>query len=767
MSKRSCHIASTRDSAFKKSQQESSAGCFSTLKHLLLPKRRRHINESVPLSEKSSNLSIQGNATRKVKVNNKLDQKDSKSVVSEEPAAYSPYCFSPMSSSSSTTAECKTCDIPRKKCDTYSEIANSALSRDQTTLFGKTACTFETFDSSRRLELLRKQMKIWKLTAYIIPSEDEHQSEYTAPKDQRREYISGFTGSAGVAIITLDRAALSTDGRYFLQAGRQLDGNWQLLKQGVEGYPDWKQWTVDEVMDEVREHKEDGILRSDEIGTIGVDSRLISVKTGVELKELCFNYNLNFATILDHNLVDDIMKLEHYVPPHKDISELMLFKHELQYSGESTASKLARIRKFMKNASVFAVIVSALDEIAWVLNLRGNDIAYNPVFFSYLVITSDSVKLYVDKRKLSKDIITYLCSCSENFQIYRYNQFWQDLPALDSQDPSLNTVNTETEPSYALFTQLPSIYEVMRRSIVGEFKGIKNETEISGNRNAQLRDSVALCQLYAWLDEKLKNGDTLSEMDVANRSSYYRSQQKYFKGLSFATIASTGPNSAVVHYEPTDKECSIVDPDAVFLCDSGAQYLDGTTDITRTYHFGSPSALEKKIFTLVLNGHLRIAMLQFKQGTSSYYIDSLGRDPLLKEGYKYSHGTGHGIDTYICVHSGPCGLSPAKTSYNYKPLEPGNFLSDEPGCYLTDQFGVRIESDVLVTKSNKSNELAFEYMTLVPFDLNLIDKTYLTDEQVTWINAYHKRVYESISPILTSIHDVRALRWLRKETHSI
>ena len=767
MPKRSSVNSSTRDTAFTCSQQESSAGCFSVLMRFMLPKHFRSKKKSIKLQKKASILSLSDNNTKKATGNRTLKQTYSGSITSPEPVAYSPYCFSPMSSSSSALTECKTWDTSRKKYDAYSDVTNSALSHNQTTLFGKDTTALETFDSSHRLELLRKQMKLWKLTAYIIPSEDEHQSEYTAPKDQRREYISGFTGSAGVAIITLDRAALSTDGRYFLQAGRQLDGNWQLLKQGVEGYPDWKQWVVDEVLDEIREHKEDGLLRPNEIGTIGVDPRLISVKTGLELKELCFNSNLNFATILDHNLVDDTMKLEHYAPPHKEIPELTLFKHEIQYSGESSSEKLARVRNFMNENKVFAVIVSALDEIAWLLNLRCNDNAYNPVFFSYLVITFDSVKFYVDKCKLTKEIIDYLHSCSHNFQIYRYSQFWQDLPALDSSDLSLNVVNTETEPSYALFTQLPSIYDVMRRSIVGEFKGIKNETEIFGNRNAQLRDSVALCQLYAWLDEKLKNGNMLTEMDVANRSEYYRSRQKYFKGLSFATIASSGPNSAVVHYEPTEKECSVVDSNAIFLCDSGAQYLDGTTDITRTYHFGSPTQLEKKVFTLVLNGHLSIAMLRFKKGTSSYYIDSLGRKPLLKEGYKYSHGTGHGIDTYICVHSGPCGLSPAKTSYNYKPLEPGNFLSDEPGCYLTDQFGVRIESDILVSSSIKKDELKFEYMTLVPFDLNLIDKAYLTDEQVSWVNAYHKKVYEQVSPILTEIHDERALAWLKKETHSI
>ncbi|QPG74279.1 hypothetical protein FOA43_001604 [Brettanomyces nanus] len=630
---------------------------------------------------------------------------------------------------------------------------------------------FVTFNSSHRLDTLRSLMRKLKLTAYIVPSEDEHQSEYTAPKDQRRSFISGFTGSSGVAIITMESASLATDGRYFLQAGRQLDNNWQLLKEGVSGYPSWEEWVVDEVLQELRDFEIDQGHR--EIGSIGVDPRLINISTGLNLKERCFNANIRFATIMELNLVDRVMQLEHYTP---EQDKSMIFKHELQYSGETTSDKLIRIKSFMKDHKYFSVVVSALDEIAWLLNLRGNDIAFNPVFFCYVIITTENVLIYIDRSKLTSEIKQYLLGCCENLKILDYKQFWHDLPGLDSNSEDLQTICTQTEASYALYTTLPSVYEIECRSVLAEFKGIKNGTEISGNRKAQLKDSVALCQTFAWLEEQLHSGVKLTEIEVADRATYYRGLQSNFRGLSFATISASGANSSVIHYEPTESENAVVDSNKVFLMDSGAQFLEGTTDITRTYHFGKPTELERKLFSLVLSGHLNVAMLDFAQGTSSYYIDSLARKPLLKEGLGYSHGTGHGIDTYICVHSGPCGLSPAKTSYNYKPLEPGNFLSDEPGCYLDNRFGVRIESDVLVvsdepvpaqSKCANKPQLHFEYMTLVPFGLNLIDRSYFTETQISWINNYHKNVREHLSPYLEAAGDQRAVSWLERETRDI
>lgn len=649
-------------------------------------------------------------------------------------------------------SQCKTPDE-----STVASSYNKSIDDDLTTVFTpETAVDTsvdlnESFDSSHRLHLLRSLMKANHITAYIVPSQDEHQSEYTAPKDQRREFISGFLGSAGIAVITLNSAALSTDGRYFLQAAKQLDSNWTLLKQGVAGYPTWQEWVVAKVQKEVELSK---YVCPTSFGAIGVDPRLVDVSTGLDLKERCFNGNVQFVTDIETNLIDEVMKLDHYVPSYSDS---LLFHHDLKYSGESTVSKLVRLRKFMAEQKCFALVISQLEEVAWLLNLRGDDIEFNPVFFSYVIIASDYVSLYVDPTKLSKEVSSYLKDCG--ITIYRYSQFWHDLPAIKSEGPK--NVCIANNPSYALYTQVPTLYTTVRRSIVTEFKGIKNAVEIAGNRSAQLRDSVALCKFFAWLEETLHNGKVISEMDAANRAALYRSQQHHYRGLSFATISATGPNGSVVHYEPTEDECSTMDPNAVYLLDSGAQYLDGTTDITRTYHFGKPTQEERKYFSLVLAGHLNICMLEFAPGTSSYYIDSLAREPLRKHGLGYTHGTGHGIDTYICVHSGPCGFSPSKTSYNFKPLEPGNFLSDEPGCYKDNDFGVRIESDVLVY-AKSSDLLAFEYMTKVPFGKNLLDSSYLTAEQISWVNRFHQGVYDKVSPFLQD--DKRALAWLTRET---
>lgn len=753
----------------RSSTPERPVGCFATLKRMILPnffhRSHRKRSHSRISSEKSSSTCLNAKYG--------AVEDHSSSASKTVSISYSPYSLS--STNTSTSINYK--GNEKEYCRNASSDENSSLGEcaeeeeprqlDETNYTGSIysmpkLSPFETFDSSRRLRDLRAFMKAWKLTAYIIPSEDEHQSEYTAAKDQRREYISGFSGSAGVAIVTPTMAALSTDGRYFLQAGRQLDDHWQLLKQGVEGYPSWQQWTIDEVLQEIKEQKEDGIVGNNETASIGVDPRLISYSVGTDLKEKCYNKNIKFVTIMEENLVDEVMKKEKYTVP-DDGESRDIFIHELKYAGESTKDKLERVRKFMAENNMFSIVISSLDEIAWLLNLRGNDISFNPVFFSYLIVTTDTMKLYVDKAKINKEVHKYLKSNCENLEILPYKQFWSDLPALDSDDLNLDTVCTDTEPSYALYDQVPEIFEVVRRSIIGEFKGIKNETEIKCNREAQLKDSTALCQFFAWLEEKLQKGVKMTEMDAADRSRYYRGLQSHFRGLSFATISSSGPNSSVVHYEPTYDECSTVDPDNIFLCDSGAQYLDGTTDITRTYHFGKATDLQKKIFTLVLSGHLNVAMLNFKKGTSSYYIDSLARKPLLDEGYSYSHGTGHGIDTYLYVHSGPCGLSPSKTSYNYKPLEPGNFISDEPGCYLDNQYGFRVESDVLVTKGAKA-QLKFDYLTMVPFGKNLIDQKYLSPEKISWINAYHKQVFEKISPRLQATGDKRALAWLTKET---
>lgn len=584
------------------------------------------------------------------------------------------------------------------------------------------------------------------ISAYIIPSEDEHQSEYTALKDQRREYISGFSGSSGIAVVTLHSAALSTDSRYFLQAEKQLDENWILLKQGVCGYPSWIDWLVDECVY--------GMDQLDEVGSVGVDPRLITWKLGNELVSKCHDNNITFVNDLDHNLIDLIRGKQ-------EANKGKLYKYELKYAGLHTTKKIEKLRSQMAEHGYFVYVSSMLDSIAWLLNLRGNDISFNPVFFAYLVITMDNVVLYVDKVKMNSEISAYLSElqiCTKP-----YTSIWDELPALKGD----GCICLEKNASYSIFINVPQVYEIVFRSIITELKGVKNEIEVANIQESQKIDSLAIVRFLSWFNLN-KCNTSLNELDLVDKLYEFRRKSEHFRGLSFATIIASGANASIVHYEPTEDSFSLVKHNDVLLIDSGGQYFQGTTDITRTIYVnnGKPPSKElKRAYTLVLKGHLNVAMLKFHKGKSSYEIDRLAREPLLKYGMNYGHGTGHGIDNFICVHAGPCGLSPSATSYNYKPLEKGNFISDEPGYYKDGHFGIRIESDILVNE--EQDMLKFEYFTLVPFCRELIETKYLSNAQVDWINAYHKRIYTELSTQLENVKDFGALDWLADETKAL
>lgn len=584
------------------------------------------------------------------------------------------------------------------------------------------------------------------ISAYIIPSEDEHQSEYTALKDQRREYISGFSGSSGIAVVTLHSAALSTDSRYFLQAEKQLDENWILLKQGVCGYPSWIDWLVDECVY--------GMDQLDEVGSVGVDPRLITWKLGNELVSKCHDNNITFVNDLDHNLIDLIRGKQ-------EANKGKLYKYELKYAGLHTTKKIEKLRSQMAEHGYFVYVSSMLDSIAWLLNLRGNDISFNPVFFAYLVITMDNVVLYVDKVKMNSEISAYLSELQ--IRTKPYTSIWDELPALKGD----GCICLEKNASYSIFINVPQVYEIVFRSIITELKGVKNEIEVANIQESQKIDSLAIVRFLSWFNLN-KCNTSLNELDLVDKLYEFRRKSEHFRGLSFATIIASGANASIVHYEPTEDSFSLVKHNDVLLIDSGGQYFQGTTDITRTIYVnnGKPPSKElKRAYTLVLKGHLNVAMLKFHKGKSSYEIDRLAREPLLKYGMNYGHGTGHGIDNFICVHAGPCGLSPSATSYNYKPLEKGNFISDEPGYYKDGHFGIRIESDILVNE--EQDMLKFEYFTLVPFCRELIETKYLSNAQVDWINAYHKRIYTELSTQLENVKDFGALDWLADETKAL
>lgn len=656
-----------------------------------------------------------------------------------------------------TTLRSLMCLNPNRSWDIHTEPEKLYIDDKDDSIYQGQQPILETgtFDSTKRLERLRAIMKSSKVTAYIIPSEDAHQSEYTAKADQRREYVSGFTGSAGVAIVTQTEAALFTDSRYFIQAGLQLDNNWTLLKQGRD---DWVSWTLHQVSYEMDELKS--------WGTVAVDPRLISASLGKSLVQKCHFWNLKFVTDLNFNLVD---KLKKSCGDQDSDPMCPIEKYDIKYAGQSTKSKISDIRAQMETDGSFCYVVSMLDAIAWVLNLRGGDVLFTPIFFSYLIITQDKVCFYVQKPKMSKAIEEYLVSeLGDELEIHGYNQIWDHMPALSG--PKDLSITLDFNANYSIYNNIPlSVYDVKFHSICTELKGIKNEAEKENNKIAQLHDSVAIIRTFAWISRRIALGkaEGMTEWDVCEQSYKFRSQMPNFKGLSFATIAGSGSNSAIVHYEPSAEEHSELDLENILLFDSGGQYLNGTTDITRTIHLGGrPTDKQKKAYTLVLKGHLNVAMLRFEKGTSSYWIDALARKPLRDNGWDYGHGTGHGIDNYIGVHAGPCGLSPSETSYNYKPLEAGNFISDEPGVYFDNEFGVRIESDVSVVEG-ADGILEFEYLSLVPYARELIEPSLLDQAQIEWVNAYHQRVVAQATPVLEKLGDAETLIWLRKATESI
>ncbi|KAL4870358.1 hypothetical protein BDV12DRAFT_184542 [Aspergillus spectabilis] len=586
-----------------------------------------------------------------------------------------------------------------------------------------------TVDTSKRLFSLRQLMQEHKLDVYIVPSEDSHQSEYIAPCDGRREFISGFSGSAGTALISLSEAALSTDGRYFNQAAKQLDNNWTLLKRGVEGVPTWQEW--------ITQQAEGGKV-------VGVDPALI---TAAAARNLSDTLKKNGASLVgvSQNLVDNIWGNDRPAPPREKVKV-----HPEKYAGKSFQEKISDLRKELESKKAAGFVVSMLDEIAWILNLRGSDIPYNPVFFSYCIVTPTKVELYIEGEKLTPEVKAHL---GGDVIIKPYDSIFADAKALceaKKQDPEASSkFLISNRASWALNLSLGGEEHVEEtRSPIGDAKAVKNDIELAGMRACHIRDGAALVEYFAWLENELVNKKTtLDEVDAADKLEQLRSKHDLFAGLSFDTISSTGPNGAVIHYKPEKGSCSIIDPNAIYLCDSGGQYFDGTTDVTRTFHFGQPSELEKKAFTLVLKGVIGLDAAVFPKGTSGFALDVLARQHLWKEGLDFLHGTGHGIGSYLNVHEGPVGIG-TRVQYTEVPLAVGNVISDEPGFYEDGKFGIRIENVIMVREVQTTHKfgerpwLGFEHVTMCPIGLNLIEPSLLSDSEVKWVNDYHAEVWE-------------------------
>jgi Xaa-Pro aminopeptidase len=506
---------------------------------------------------------------------------------------------------------------------------------------------------------------------------------------------------------------------------------------------------------------------------VGVDPTVITAIDARKLSETLKKKSHATLVGVSENLVDKIWQNR----PSRPTEKVIVLNEK--YAGKSYKEKLDDLRKDLKKKKAAGMVVSMLDEVAWLFNLRGSDIPYNPVFFSYAAVTPNSATLYVDSSKLGPEIEDYL---GDSVEIKPYDALFSDLAgiaATAANEVQQNGTTKSHEPklllsnksSWALSLGLGGDDKVEEaRSPIADAKAIKNDNELEGMRQCHIRDGAALIEYFAWLEHELLNGTWIDEVQGADKLEEIRSKGEHFRGLSFDTISSTGPNAAVIHYKPEPGNCSVIDPKAIYLCDSGAQYLDGTTDTTRTLHFGEPSEMEIKAYTLVLKGVIALDRAVFPKGTTGFAIDAFARQHLWREGLDYRHGTGHGVGSYLNVHEGPIGIG-TRAAYSEVSLSIGNVISDEPGYYEDGNFGIRIENMIMAKEARTNHKfgdkpwIAFEHVTMVPMCRRLIDPTLLAPEERDWLNDYHKEVWEKTNGSFKN--DERTTRWLRRETASI
>lgn len=588
-----------------------------------------------------------------------------------------------------------------------------------------------------RLARLRELMKREHLSAFIFPSTDAHQSEYVADHWRGREWISGFNGSAGTAVVTMKSAALWTDSRYFLAAEEQLeDTEYQLMRLKMEGTPTIAEWLGKELQD----------VQSPEVGLDGM------VNSYNYVNDLIYSLRKLGGITLRTNLdpLEQIWENRPSLPANP------VEIQPLEYAGETLASKVARIRKSLRELHADGMLVSALDDIAWTLNLRGTDVHCNPVFVSYLLIESDKVSLFVDDNKLSPEVKQYLQD--NQVSLYNYNKVEKCLESYSE----YNILLDGDETSYYLWKTVKCQEIVAAGSPIPAMKAVKNKAEIEGYRSAMLKDGVAMVKFLKWLKPAVEAGGQ-TEISIDEKLRSLRAEQKLFRDISFDTIAGYAQHGAIVHYEATPETDVVLKPEGLILIDSGAQYQDGTTDITRTIALGAVSEEMKHIYTLVLKAHIQLELVKFPDGASGTQLDAVGRECMWREGYNFLHGTGHGVGSYLCVHEGPHQI---RMEWMPTPLRAGMTLTDEPGLYLAGKFGVRIENTVLISdymSTEFGKFLQIEPLTLCPIDTTPIDVDMLLPEEIDWLNAYHHSVYEKLSPFLDEEEKI----WLENATKPI
>ena len=595
---------------------------------------------------------------------------------------------------------------------------------------------------NQRLEDLREVMRREHLSACIFPSTDPHQGEYIPDHWKGREFISGFNGSAGTAVVTLTSAALWTDSRYFIAAADQLKGTeYQLMKLKIEGTPTIAEWLG----------KECGAGAE-----VSIDGWCSSSNA---VKELIADLRKEGGITVRTNL--DPLKLIWRNRP--VIPENPVELYPLKYAGESAKDKIARIREALRKRHADGMLMAALDDIAWTLNLRGTDVHCNPVFVSYLLISSKTVTLYINKVKLSPEVLAYLDA--ENIKVENYEQVENGL----KQYFEYNILLDPDEVNYRLYevvrnkgkmNDLQKTEIVEEESPVKRMKTVKNDTEIAGFRSAMLKDGIAMTKFLYWLSSYIGKPEIseLTEITIDEKLTSLRAEQPLYRDISFDTIAGYGTHAAIVHYEATPETDIPLQPKGMLLLDSGAQYLDGTTDITRTIALGPLTDLEKQIYTLVLKGHIQIELCKFPSGSSGTQIDILARKDMWREGLNYLHGTGHGVGTYLNVHEGPHQF---RMEWKPAPLVAGMTITDEPGIYLPDRCGARTENTLLIVPYKETEFgkfLQFESLTLCPIDKAPIVRQMMSQEEIQWLNDYHQRVFDTLSPHLSA----EEAAWLRE-----
>jgi Xaa-Pro aminopeptidase len=592
----------------------------------------------------------------------------------------------------------------------------------------------------KRIAALRGLMKKHGLSAYLVPSTDPHQDEYIPEFWQRRKFISGFRGSAGDVVITKDKAGLWTDSRYFLQAAKELDSQiFTLFKMGMPGVPNLKDWIL-------------GELKKGEI--LGIDPQVLSHQSFQDLLSSLKTNGIRLKCV-SQNLVDAVWK-DRPIPSKEKISV-----HPVKYAGESVKKKLARVREKMAEQSTDLLVLTGLDEIAWLFNIRGKDIRYNPVVIAYALISKIKTMLFVDLDKLTQKSRHHL---KNHAKIFVYEAFIPKLREyaslsgqvwVDQTRVNQRIVNTLKRHARIHFSPGPIPY----------LKAIKNKTEIQGFHAAHARDGAAMAKFLFWLRNSLKS-IRITERSAATKLTEIRARDPLFQGSSFETISAYRSHSAIVHYGVTPESDIPLQQNSIYLVDSGAQYSDATTDITRTICLGRPRLQEKECFTRVLKGLISLSETSFPEGTAGRQLDTVARLPLWQNGLNYGHGTGHGIGAYLNVHEGPHAISPQKCVG--VALEPGMITTIEPGVYLEDQFGIRLENVVVVVKDEKistgnSTFYKFETLTLCPIDLILVKKSMLQKQELVWLNAYHNRVRKTLSPLMNK----QEQRWLVHATRPI